>query len=105
MRNATFWDVTVPRVMTIYANTIFLVLWAGFVLALIANREWLNEFWMWVQALPLAPRIIVWVLILPVMVGLWIWESSWSTLGQLAGLIGIVAWTLLAVQSFYKYFR
>ena len=105
MRNATFWDVTVPRVMTIYANTIFLVLWAGFVLALVANREWLDEFWNWVQALPLVPRIIVWVLILPIMAGLWIWESPWSTPGRLAGLVGIVAWTLLAVQSFYKLFR
>jgi hypothetical protein len=45
------------------------------------------------------------VLFLPIMVGLWIWESSWPTLGRLVGFTGIVAWTLLAVYSLFKYFR
>lgn len=105
MRDSTFWDVTVPRVMTIYANLIFLVLWVGFVIALIVNREWLDMLWDWVLALPLVPRIIVWVLILPIMVGLWIWESSWSTLGNLLGFAGIVGWTLLAVRSIFQNFQ
>ena len=105
MRGSTFWDVTVPRAMTIYANGIFVLLWVGFVIALIVNRELLDVLWNWAQALPLVPRIIVWALFLPIMVGLWIWESSWSTFGRLIGFTGIVAWTLLAVSSFFKYFR
>ena len=105
MRNSTFWDVTLPRAMTLYANMIFLILWVGFVIALMMNREWLDMAWNWVQALPMILKIIVWVLLLPIMVGLWIWESSWPTLGRLAGFTGIVAWTLLAVQSFFKNFR
>ena len=42
MSDSTFWEVTVPRAMTIYANVIFVMLWIGFVVALVANREWLG---------------------------------------------------------------
>jgi hypothetical protein len=97
--------VCLPRAMSIYANVIFVVLWIGFITALAVNRELLDVLWNWVQALPMAPKIIVWVLIFPIMVGLWIWESSWSALVQLVGFAGIVAWTLLAVSSLYKAFR
>jgi len=103
--SSLFWDVTVPRTMTIYANLVFAILWVGFFIALAMNREWLDVLWNWVQALPLVPRIIVWVLFLPIMVGLWIWESSWTSFGRMAGLASIVAWTLLAVYSIHKNFR
>ena len=105
MSDSTFWDTTIPRAMTIYANVIFLILWVGFVIALVVNREWLALLWNWAQGLPLVPRIIVWVLFLPIMVGLWIWESSWTSLGHLVGFAGIFAWTLLAVSSIYKTFK
>jgi len=105
MGDSTFWDVTVPRVMSIYANLIFLVLWFGFVTVLVVNREWLDVLWNWAQALPSVPKIIVWVIFTPIMVGLWIWESSWPVLGRLVGFTGMVTWTLLAVSSLYKAFR
>jgi hypothetical protein len=105
MREASFWNDLISKGMTIYANLIFLVLWIGFVVALIINRGWLDEVWNWTQSLPSVPRVIVWVLILPIMVGLWIWESSWPTVGRLVGFAGIVGWTFLAVSSIFKNFR
>ena len=105
MRDSIFWDVTVPRVMSIYANTIFMVLWVGFFIALIVNREWLDVLWNWAKALPSIPRITAWVIFTPILTGLWIWESSWPVLGRLVGFTGIVAWTLLAVSSLIKAFR
>ena len=105
MGDSTFWNVTVPRVLGTYANVIFLVLWVGFITALVVNREWLDVLWNWTQALPLISRIIVWVLFLPILVGLWIWESTWPVLGRLVGFAGIVAWTLLAVYSLMRDFR
>ena len=105
MKDSLFWSVTLPRVMSIYANVIFAILWIGFVLALIVNQQWLDNLWNWVQALPSLPRITVWVIFLPVLVGLWIWEASWPILGQLVGFTSIVAWTLLAVSGLIKAFR
>ena len=105
MRDSSFWSYIVPRAMSIYANVIFLVLWVGFITALVVNREWLDVLWNWAQALPMIPRIIVWVLFLPILVGLWIWESTWPVLGRLVGFAGIVVWTLLAVYSLIRDFR
>ena len=105
MRDSSFWSVTVPRVLSTYAIVIFAVLWVGFAIALVVNREWLDLLWNWVLALPSVAQIIVWVLFLPGMVGLWVWESSWSTLVRLLAFGGIVGWTLLAVSSFLRALR
>jgi len=102
MRDSSFLDVTVPRVLSTYAIVIFAILWVGFVIAVVINREWLGLFWNWVQALPFVAEIIVWVLFLPIMVGLRIWESSWPVLVRLVAFAGIVGWTLLAVFSFLR---
>ncbi|OQY18997.1 MAG: hypothetical protein DRJ03_28815 [Chloroflexi bacterium] len=105
MRDPSFWSVTVPRVLGTYAIVIFATLWVGFAIALVVNREWLDLLWNWVQALPLVAQIIVWVLFLPITVGLWIWESSWPALVRLLAFAGIVAWNLLAVSSFLRAVR
>jgi hypothetical protein len=105
MRASSFWNVTVPRVLSTYANVIFAMLWVGFAIALVVNREWLDLLWNRVRALPFVAETIVWVLFLPIMVGLWIWESSWPDLVRLLAFAGIVVWTLLAVSSFLRAMR
>ena len=105
MENSTFWSDTVPRVLSTYAVVIFATLWIGFAIALIANQEWLNLLWDWVQALPSLMKIAAWVFVTPIMAAVWIWESSWSLLGRLLGFAGLVGWTSLAVSSFLKAFE
>ena len=95
-------SLTVRRVLSIYAIVIFAILWVGFAIALVGNREWLDLLWNWVRAFPTVAEIIIWVLFLPIMVGLWVWESSTSTLVHFLGLTGIVIWTTLAVYSFFQ---
>jgi hypothetical protein len=58
-----------------------------------------------VGTLPAVAEIIIWVLLLPIMVGLWIWESSWPALVRLSAFAGLVVWTLLAVSGFARAFR
>jgi len=105
MRDSSFWSVAVSRVLSTYAIVIFAMLWVGFAIALVVNREWLDLLWNWVRALPSVAEIIVWVLFIPIMVGLWIWESSWPALVRLLAFAGIVVWTLLAVSSFLRAVR
>ena len=105
MRDSSFWSVAVSRVLSTYAIVIFAMLWVGFAIALVVNREWLGLLWNWVRALPSVAEIIVWVLFLPIMAGLWIWESSWPALVRLLAFAGIVVWTLLAVSSFLRAVR
>jgi hypothetical protein len=80
-------------------------MWVGFAAALAVNPEWLDLLWSGVRALPAVAQIIVWVLFLPVMVGLWIWESSWPVIVRLLAFAGLVVWTLLAVASFVRVVR
>ena len=105
MNESSLWGDTVPRAMSFYAIVIFVVLWVGFAIALVVNREWLDILWSSARELPLVAEIIVWVLLLPIMVGLWIWESSWPALVRLLGFAGIVAWTLVAVSSLRRLAR
>lgn len=105
MQASSDWNVTISRVLSTYAIAIFALLWVGFALALIVNREWLDLIWNWVQALPLVVEIIVWVVFLPIMVGLWIWQSSWTILVRLLGFAGIIFWTVLAGSSFFRFVR
>jgi hypothetical protein len=105
MRDSSSWSAVASRVLGTYAIIIFAMLWVGFVIALAMNREWLDLLWNWVRALPPVAEVIVWVLFLPIMVGLWTWESSWPALARLLAFAGIVVWTLLAVSSFRRAVR
>ena len=105
MGESSFWNVTVPRVLSTYAIVIFIMLWVGLAIALVVNLAWLDVLWQWLQGLPPLAEIIVWVLFLPITVGLWIWESSWPALLRLLGFAGIVLWTLIAVSNFWRILR
>jgi hypothetical protein len=105
VKDSSFWSVTVARVLSTYAIVIFAILWVGFAIALVVNREWLDLLWNWVRALPPVAEIAIWVVFLPIVVGLWIWESSWPAFTTLLAFAGIVAWTILAVSSFIRAVR
>jgi hypothetical protein len=105
LKDSSFWSVAASRVLGTYAIAIFAILWVGFAIAMVVNPERLDHLWSWVQALPRVAEIIVWVLFLPIVVGLWIWESSWSVLVRLLAFGGIIVWTLLAVSGFVRALR
>ena len=88
--------------MSTYAIVIFAILWIGFIVALIVNPEWLDMLWDWVRTLPTVAEVIVWLFFLPVMVGLWIWESSWALIIRWLAFAGMIGWTYLAISSFWR---
>ena len=105
MKESSRWEEIAAKVLSSYAVATFVVLWVGLAVALIVNRAWLDTLWTWAESLPLALRITAWVVLLPILVGLWIWQSSWTVLGQVLGFAGILGWTLVAVYNFIKAFR
>jgi hypothetical protein len=38
---------------------------------------------------------VVWLLFLPLVVGLWIWETTWPLVARLALIVGIAGWNLI----------
>ena len=74
---------------------IFLVLWLAFGGALVASQASLDQAWQTIRALPLVVQAIVWVLFLPVMIGLWIWEASgWNVIVRVVLVVSLAAWNL-----------
>lgn len=73
---------------------IFAVLWIGFGVALIWSQGSIDSAWQFVRSLPIVLQGAIWLLFLPVMVGLWIWETTWPFAVRLLLVIGIGGWNL-----------
>ena len=65
------------RIINIGAFAILTILWLAFAAALIFNQPMLDTVWQSVRAMPFVVQAAIWLLVLPVTLGLWIWESSW----------------------------
>jgi hypothetical protein len=74
---------------------IFAVIWIAFAAGLILSQGSVDQAWQTIRELPLIVQIVVWILFLPVMIGLWIWETSWPLVVRLVLLIGVAGWNLL----------
>jgi Flp pilus assembly pilin Flp len=74
---------------------IFAVIWVAFAAGLIWSQGSVDQAWQSIRDLPLILQIVVWVLFLPVMLGLWIWETSWPLIVRVVLVIGIAGWNLL----------
>jgi hypothetical protein len=48
-----------------------------------------------VRGLPLIIQGVVWLLFLPVMVGLWVWETTWPIVLRLVVIVGVARWNLI----------
>jgi len=77
------------RVITIFAFTVLTLLWIAFAAALLFNREMLDSVWQSFRSWPLVIQIVVGLLILPVALGLWIWETSWPIWLRLILVVGL----------------
>jgi hypothetical protein len=61
--------------------------------------------WEWLRSLPVVAQVAVWILILPLAVGLWAWESELGQGPRIAVGVGLVAWTILAFSQLIQGIR
>ena len=76
-------------IINIGAFVVLTGLWLGFAAALLFNHAILDNVWTAFRALPWAVQGIVWLLVLPVTAGLWIWETDWPFWLRLVLVIGL----------------
>ena len=74
---------------------VFAIVWVAFGSGLVFSQGSVDQAWHAIRDLPLVVQIVVWVLFLPVMVGLWVWETSWPFIVRLALVLGVAGWNLL----------
>ena len=74
---------------------IFGALWVAFGVALLWSQGSLDQAWATIRGLPLVVQLVVWLLFLPVMAGLWIWETTWPLVIRVLAIVGFAGWNLL----------
>jgi hypothetical protein len=74
---------------------VFLVLWGAFGAGLVLNQGGLDAAWEWIGNLPLLLQGIAWLLFLPVVGALWVWESTWPVVFRLILVVGLAGWSLM----------
>jgi hypothetical protein len=88
------------RIINIFAFAVLTLLWLAFAAALLFNRDLLGITWQSFRSWPLIVQLIVGLLVLPVVIGLWIWETSWPFLLRLLLVAGL-AW--VTVYTFFPW--
>jgi hypothetical protein len=73
----------------------FAGLWLLFGAAVLVNPNALTDTLNVVGGWPLMAQAVAWLLFLPLMVGLWIWQTDWPLLVRLALIVALAAWNLL----------
>ena len=81
-------------IINIGAFAVLTLLWLGFAAALVFNPAILDSVWTAFRDLPWVVQGILWLLVLPITAGLWIWETSWPLWLRLLLVIGL-AWVTI----------
>lgn len=74
---------------------LFATIWVAFGAALIFSQGSVDQAWQTIRGLPLIVQVAVWLLFLPMMVGLWVWETSWPLVVRLVLVAGVAGWNLM----------
>lgn len=84
-------------VVNILAFAVLALLWAGFAAAALLSPATLDLVWQTFRGLPVVVQILVGLIVLPVALGLWIWQSNWPFLVRILLVLG------LAIASLYMF--
>jgi ABC-type amino acid transport system permease subunit len=74
---------------------VFAVIWLAFAAGLVWSQGSLDQTWQTVRSWPILVQLVAWLLFLPVMLGLWVWETTWPFIVRLVLVVGIAGWNLL----------
>jgi hypothetical protein len=72
----------------------FTVLWIAFAVAVAFSPGTLDDVWHAVRRLALVIQAVAWLLFLPIMIGLWIWERPWPVPIRVVLVLALGAWTV-----------
>jgi hypothetical protein len=77
--------------LSVLAFVVLTLLWFGFGAALLLNQELLDRTWRRFRSWNLFLQLLVALLVLPVVLGLWIWQTRWPAWLRLVVVAGL-AW-------------
>lgn len=74
---------------------LFAAMWAALGIAIVRAPARVDAAWRRLRALPLLVQLLAWVLLLPILAGIAVWQLGWPRLVRMATVAGIAAWNLL----------
>lgn len=90
------------QAFNIFVFVVFTALWVAFAYGLAANQGGLDSIWKAIQGQHIVVQGLVWLLFLPVTIGLWIWESAWPLLVRLPLVAALGVWNIWMFFPFKK---
>ncbi len=88
-------------IISITAFGLLTTLWLAFAAALILNRGLVDKAWRLFRSSPILVQIVIAVLVLPVIIGLAVWETRWPIWLRLVLVLGL-AW--VTIYTFFPWF-
>ena len=95
----------VENVFSVYALVIFVVLWLYIAAVAFTDGKLLTDTWTWLSGLDTIPAIIAWIAILPIAAWTWAWQADLQPVAMGLVMLGLLAWTALAVTGLVKTLR
>lgn len=77
--------------INIFAFAVLTLLWFGFGTALLFDQKFLSKAWSLFRSWNTFLQLFVALLVLPVVLGLWIWQTRWPVWVRLVLVVGL-AW-------------
>ena len=77
---------------------VFATLWLALGTIAVFNPAAINDIWQWIGSLSIVVQLVLWLLFLPVMAGIWIWQTSWPDVVRVVLVVGLAAFTLLVMR-------
>lgn len=74
---------------------VFGAIWLALAVAIVREPGRVDDVWRRVGALPLVVQAVAWLLLLPVMTGVWVWRTGWPTPARVAVLGVLACWNLV----------
>ncbi len=73
----------------------FGALWLAFTIALVRAPSRVDGAWLRLRSMPLVVQALMWLLLLPVVAGVWVWHTSWPRATRLAIVACLAGWNLV----------
>ncbi|HEX9416899.1 MAG TPA: hypothetical protein VF895_09370 [Gaiellaceae bacterium] len=61
------------------SQPLMVLVWIAFIALMAFDAATLDRIWSWLRGLPLAAEIVLWIVALPWVLGLAVWQASWDT--------------------------
>jgi hypothetical protein len=89
----------VQVVLSIGALIVFAILWFYVVAAVFTDGTLLDDTWAWLSSLDTLAAAVAWLALLPLAVFLWSWQADLEPWVMGIVMLGLLAWTLVAVSG------